>query len=225
MPSAELRLAKRSENALTDVESLTTELNSLRDYRNVLHDAMKNLVAQAAGKLPAAEVPELVEALERVAAELSALGGTARIDELSATVEAQRGELETLRAAADESRSRAETSARELAEAEAARAEADRQREAAAGQATEAARARRVAETAATEARAITHTHPRGRLAPHSTGRPAGRPRAEPAVVEARSRLEWWAAPRVRRVSTGLRISLRLVAVPSSRGRCAKTSW
>lgn len=49
MVKATLRLAERPAQGLTDVQSLQTELGSLRDYRDVLHDTMKGLVAQASG--------------------------------------------------------------------------------------------------------------------------------------------------------------------------------
>ena len=50
-----------------DISSLQRELDSLRGYRDVLHDTMKGLVAQAQGKITPSETPELVQLLQQVA--------------------------------------------------------------------------------------------------------------------------------------------------------------
>ena len=62
MPSANIRLGERK-GGLSDVQSLQRELDSLRGYRDVLHDTMKGLVEQAAGRLPKGEMPELAASL------------------------------------------------------------------------------------------------------------------------------------------------------------------
>lgn len=55
-----------------DVSSLQRELDSLRGYRDVLHDTMKGLVAQSQGKLSQADQPELIAGLSQVATLLAA---------------------------------------------------------------------------------------------------------------------------------------------------------
>ena len=72
MPAANIRLGERK-GGLSDVQSLNRELDSLRGYRDVLHDTMKGLVEQAAGRLPAGEFPELASSLDKVAGFLAAL--------------------------------------------------------------------------------------------------------------------------------------------------------
>ena len=69
--TAALRLGQRSSHALTDVQSLQSELNSLRHYRDTLHDTMKGLVEKAKGKLEDGD--ELATNLEKVAAALGML--------------------------------------------------------------------------------------------------------------------------------------------------------
>lgn len=73
---ATLQLGPRK-GGLADAESLRRELDSLRGYRDVLHDTMKGLVSQASNTLPADAVPDLVSSLQQVAAELAALRAAA----------------------------------------------------------------------------------------------------------------------------------------------------
>ena len=72
---ATLRLADRK-GGLQDADSLTRELNSLRGYRDVLHDTLQGLVAQTQSKLRAEEMPELVNSLDRVSVALSGFRDT-----------------------------------------------------------------------------------------------------------------------------------------------------
>jgi hypothetical protein len=71
MPASLKLGARRSVN--NDSASLKAELDSLRSYRDVLHDTMKGLVEKAQGKLTAEDTPELVSALALVAESLAAL--------------------------------------------------------------------------------------------------------------------------------------------------------
>ena len=68
---ASLKLGERR-SGNNDVPSLQRELDSIRKYRDVLHETMKGLVAQAQGKLAADAAPALVSSLAHVAELLSA---------------------------------------------------------------------------------------------------------------------------------------------------------
>ena len=140
MPAANIRLGERK-GGLSDVQSLNRELDSLRGYRDVLHDTMKGLVEQAAGRLPAGEFPELASSLDKVAGFLAALvaqgkaTSSADADELAlALSEAERFRLRA-EAAEEQLRSHASVfpeaaarvAAEQLAEAEAALLAAQRQ--------------------------------------------------------------------------------------------------
>ena len=63
---ASVRLGERKSGNM-DISSLQRELDSLRGYRDVLHDTMKGLVAQAQGKMTPNETPERVQLLQQVA--------------------------------------------------------------------------------------------------------------------------------------------------------------
>ena len=140
MPAANIRLGERK-GGLSDVQSLNRELDSLRGYRDVLHDTMKGLVEQAAGRLPAGEFPELASSLDKVAGFLAALVAQGKAtsgadaDELAlALSEAERFRLRA-EAAEEQLRSHAtvfpeaaaRVAAEQLAEAEAALLAAQRQ--------------------------------------------------------------------------------------------------
>ena len=64
--------AHKRKGGNSDIASLQRELDSLRGYRDVLHDTMKGLVAQSQGKLTPKDQPELATALAQVAELLAA---------------------------------------------------------------------------------------------------------------------------------------------------------
>ena len=70
---ATLRLAERM-GGNKDLASLQRELDSLRAYRDTLHDTMKGLVEHSQARLKPADVPELVASLKCVAAAQPAAG-------------------------------------------------------------------------------------------------------------------------------------------------------
>ena len=96
---ASLRLAERL-GGNKDLASLQRELDSLRAYRDTLHDTMKGLVEHSQARLKPADVPELVASLKCVAAALT--------NEHSAAVQEFAYELEAARAEAARQQERAE---------------------------------------------------------------------------------------------------------------------
>lgn len=94
-----LRLAERL-GGNKDLASLQRELDSLRAYRDTLHDTMKGLVEHSQARLKPADVPELVASLKCVAAALT--------NEHSAAVQEFAYELEAARAEAARQQERAE---------------------------------------------------------------------------------------------------------------------
>ena len=74
---ASVRLGERKSGNM-DISSLQRELDSLRGYRDVLHDTMKGLVAQAQGKMTPNETPELVQLLQQVAELLATFTANAK---------------------------------------------------------------------------------------------------------------------------------------------------
>ena len=118
---ATLRLGARK-GGLSDVASLKRELDSLRDYRDVLHDTMKGLVEASSGKLSADQQPSLASALAQVSAALQELAAEQRravkaaeqggdIEDLAAQLEAARAEVAVQRDRAE----RAEQQSNEVA--------------------------------------------------------------------------------------------------------------
>ena len=114
---ANIRLGERK-GGLSDVQSLQRELDSLRGYRDVLHDTMKGLVEQAAGRLGKDEMPELSASLEKVAHFLAVLVQQAQSQGNGGP---NADEFALAKAEVERFRLRAEAAEKELA----ARAEAD----------------------------------------------------------------------------------------------------
>lgn len=149
---ARLRLAERLAGN-TDTASLHREVESLREYRDVLHDTMKGLVEQSKGKLKPSDSPELVAGLEHVAVLLRAASDCEReqIADLAAGLEAAREEAAKHRERAEKAeRERSNASATEDASKVVAQLlrTAEQQRDDGLREASEQRAARRAAERA-----------------------------------------------------------------------------
>ena len=100
---ATLRLAERM-GGNKDLASLQRELDSLRAYRDTLHDTMKGLVEHSQARLKPADVPELVASLKCD----SATADKRRLTNEHSTVQEFAYELEAARAEAARQLERAE---------------------------------------------------------------------------------------------------------------------
>ena len=107
MPAATLRLAERL-GGNCDVASLQREVQTLRGYRDVLHDTMKGLVEQSQGRLKPGDAPELCESLARVATALEASVADGRVadEEMAAALKEAQAEAARQRARAEQAEQR-----------------------------------------------------------------------------------------------------------------------
>jgi hypothetical protein len=106
---ASLRLAERL-GGNKDLASLQRELDSLRAYRDTLHDTMKGLVEHSQARLKPADVPELVASLKCVAAALTN-EHSAAVQEFAYELEAARAEAARQQERADKAEARAQGNA------------------------------------------------------------------------------------------------------------------
>ena len=105
---ATLRLAERM-GGNKDLASLQRELDSLRAYRDTLHDTMKGLVEHSQARLKPADVPELVASLKCVAAALTNEHST--VQEFAYELEAARAEAARQLERAEKAEARAQGNA------------------------------------------------------------------------------------------------------------------